>query len=75
VWIEQGAVVDRVEVDVEDHECSLCPVSEGTGTLAGVPAVRHTEVVELPVTVLNPTCGTVTVWEDQVRVVQGVPAG
>jgi hypothetical protein len=55
VWVEQGVVVD--------FECSLWTVSEGeaTGALAGVPAVRHTEVVELPVTVLNPTCGTVTV--------------
>lgn len=40
--------------------------------LAGVPTTRPTEVVELPVTVLKPTCGTVTVCDDHVMVVQGV---
>lgn len=40
--------------------------------LIGLPVTRLTTVVDASVWVLKPTCGTVTVWEDQVRVVQGV---
>ena len=78
-------VVKRVEVRVEQgvvvadvfHECLCSPVSDGevTFALAGVPTTRSTEVIELPVTVLNPTWGTVTVCDAHVMVVQGVPAG
>lgn len=63
VWVLQLVVI------LEDDACAWWPALEGG--LAVVTTTKSTEVVEVQVTVLNPTSGTVAVWEAQLMVVQG----
>lgn len=68
---ELAVVVFSATIFVIDDVQEVWAWCEVEDLVAGLPVTRLTTVVDAPVWVLKPTCGTVTVWEDQVRVVQG----
>lgn len=71
-WGEVAVLVFSTATFVNDDVQEVWAWEEVEGLLIGLPVTRLTTVVDASVWVLKPTCGTVTVWEDQVRVVQGV---
>jgi len=69
---EVAVVVCSTATFVKDDVQEVWAWCEVEDLLAGLPVTRLTTVVDASVWVLKPTCGTVTVWVDQVIVVQGV---